>query len=261
LSSLPDTLLSEAELEVDSDKASYKQKLEVLQQQEELIEDEEEQEQKEEDARRAKREATERAKREEEAQMAQSLLPASELQPEVVEEQDARMTTEQLNEFAEALSILSAQSSVMKERAELRSLMEESLAADEDPKSPTTPLAKRIRTMLTKIDEQMSAYDERVGNTLQIVWCDPQGRISVTDLERALKVIKHKPDEEIGQAIVRKLDVDQDGYVPLEHVLGLVREEGLGVVLDETAKDIIGQGREIKDAPRDAPRKEDIVQD
>jgi LETM1 and EF-hand domain-containing protein 1 len=37
--------LSEAELEVDSEKASYKQKLEVLQQQEELIEDEEEQEQ------------------------------------------------------------------------------------------------------------------------------------------------------------------------------------------------------------------------
>lgn len=71
--------LNEAELEVDSDKASYKQKLEVLQQQEELIEDEEEQEQKEEDARRAKKEAEERSKREEEAQMAESLLPDSEV--------------------------------------------------------------------------------------------------------------------------------------------------------------------------------------
>jgi LETM1 and EF-hand domain-containing protein 1, mitochondrial len=59
---------------VDSDKASYKQKLEVLQQQEELIEDEEEQEQKEEDARRAKKEAAEL-----EAQTAQSLLPDSEV--------------------------------------------------------------------------------------------------------------------------------------------------------------------------------------
>jgi LETM1 and EF-hand domain-containing protein 1 len=66
--------LNEAELEVDSDKASYKQKLEVLQQQEELIEDEEEQEQKEEDARRAKREAAEM-----EARIAQSLLPDSEV--------------------------------------------------------------------------------------------------------------------------------------------------------------------------------------
>lgn len=68
------TQLSEAELEVDSDNASYKQKLEVLQQQEELIEDEEEQEQKEEDARRAKKEADEQ-----EARTAQSLLPDSEV--------------------------------------------------------------------------------------------------------------------------------------------------------------------------------------
>lgn len=66
--------MSEAELEVDSEKASYKQKLEVLQQQEELIEDEEEQEQKEEDARRAKKEADEQ-----EARTAQSLLPDSEV--------------------------------------------------------------------------------------------------------------------------------------------------------------------------------------
>ena len=68
--------MNEAELEVDSEKASYKQKLEVLQQQEELIEDEEEQEQKEEDARRAKKEADEQ-----EARTAQSLLPDSEVIP------------------------------------------------------------------------------------------------------------------------------------------------------------------------------------
>jgi len=73
LCGLPDNLLNEAELEVD-DKASYKQKLEVLQQQEELIEDEEEQEQKEEDARRAAREAAES-----ETHTAQSLLPDSEV--------------------------------------------------------------------------------------------------------------------------------------------------------------------------------------
>ena len=65
--------MNEAELEVESDKASFKQKLEVLQQQEELIEDEEEQEQKEEDARRAKRE--------EEARLAEMLLPETEVSP------------------------------------------------------------------------------------------------------------------------------------------------------------------------------------
>ena len=127
-------------MEVDSDNASYKQKLEVLQQQEELIEDEQEQEQREEDARRAKKE--------EEARLAESLLPDSEvgwsetsreiemlndvqLHPEKIELEDARMTTEQLKELAEALSVLSAQTSVLKERRELRALMEENLAADE----------------------------------------------------------------------------------------------------------------------------------
>ena len=114
--------------------------MEVLQQQEELIEDEQEQEQREEDARRAKKE--------EEARLAESLLPDSEvrrsetlrgvqiltnlqLHPEKIELEDARMTAEQLKELAEALSVVSAQSSVLKERDELRALMEENLAADE----------------------------------------------------------------------------------------------------------------------------------
>ncbi|KAG1891302.1 LETM1-like protein-domain-containing protein [Suillus subluteus] len=253
LSGLPDNLLNEAELEVDSDSASYKQKLEVLQQQEELIEDEEEQEQKEEDARRAKREADES-----EARTAQSLLPDTELHPERFEEENARMTTEQLKELGEALSILSAQSSVLKERDELRALMEENLQAEEDPKSPSGALTKRIRTMLTKVDTQLQEYDSRVGNSLQMFSADAQGRIPVKDLEKALAVIKHKPDDVVGQAVIQKLDVDKDGFVELEHVLGLVREEGLGIEIDDEAQTLIGQGKEIKDS---RPRKEDIVQE
>lgn len=253
LSGLPDNLLNEAELEVDSDSASYKQKLEVLQQQEELIEDEEEQEQKEEDARRAKREADES-----EARTAQFLLPDTELHPERFEEENARMTTEQLKELGEALSILSAQSSVLKERDELRALMEENLQAEEDPKSPSGALTKRIRTMLTKVDTQLQEYDSRVGNSLQMFSADPQGRIPVKDLEKALAVIKHKPDDVVGQAVIQKLDVDKDGFVELEHVLGLVKEEGLGIEIDDEAQTLIGQGKEIKDS---RPRKEDIVQE
>lgn len=96
LASLPDNLVNEAELEVSSDSASYKQRLEVLQQQEELIEDEEEQEAKEAEARRVKKEAEEDAKREEaekkreaeeqekaakEADQVQEMLPESEVRP------------------------------------------------------------------------------------------------------------------------------------------------------------------------------------
>lgn len=82
--------------------------------------------------------------------------------------------------------------------------------------------------MITKIDAQLSEYDAKVGNSLQMIWCDPQGRIPVQDLQKALAVIKHKPDENVGYAVIQKLDVDKDGFVELEHVLGLVREEGLG---------------------------------
>lgn len=51
--------------------------------------------------------------------------------PDVIDEDNARMTTEQLKELSEALSILSAKSSVLKERDELRALMEENLQAEE----------------------------------------------------------------------------------------------------------------------------------
>lgn len=113
----------------------------MLQEQEELITDEAEQEEKEEIARRAKREADEL-----EARTAQSLLPDSEvgflgprlailtqsqLLHEAEEAEDAHMTSEQLKELSEALSILSAKSSVLKERDELRALMEENLQAEE----------------------------------------------------------------------------------------------------------------------------------
>jgi len=82
--------------------------------------------------------------------------------------------------------------------------------------------------MLTKIDAQLQDYDSRVGNSLQMISVDSQGRISVEDLEKALAVIKHKPDEEVGHLVIEKLDVDKDGFVELGHLLELVKEEGLG---------------------------------
>ncbi|KAG6334375.1 hypothetical protein ID866_4714 [Astraeus odoratus] len=181
------------------------------------------------------------------------------LHPEVVSEENRRMTTEQLNELGEALCVMSARSSVLKERDELRALMEENLQGDEDPKSPSGALTKRIRTMLTKIDAHLQEYDDRVGSSLQMISKDAQGRISVEDLQKALTVIKHRPADEVIQAVIQKLDVDQDGYVELEHVLGLIKEEGLGIEIDDEAMTIIGQGKEIKSDSR--PRKEDIVQE
>jgi LETM1 and EF-hand domain-containing protein 1, mitochondrial len=50
---------------------------------------------------------------------------------QLAEPSDERMTAEQLRELGEALSILSAKSSVLKERDELRTLMEENMHSEE----------------------------------------------------------------------------------------------------------------------------------
>src|SRR5882757_149040 len=82
--------------------------------------------------------------------------------------------------------------------------------------------------MVTKLDKQLEEYDARVGSSLQLIACDATGRIPIRDLSKALSMIRHRPEEDVVAHVVDKLDVDHDGYVELEHVLGLAREEGLG---------------------------------
>lgn len=295
LSSLPDNLVNEAELSVNSEGATNKQRLEVLQQQEELIEDEAEQEQEEAAAREADKERrnAEKARLAREEEEARSLLPKKETEPAL---EDARMTNEQLTELGEALSILSAKSSVLKEREELRQLIHEvsnsegasedgasspsssSAAAASESSSSTadaeksesssstsstrSSMSKRIKSMLEKIDNQLEEYDRDVGSRMHLIEASHTGKISVDDLEQALRLIKHKPEDEVIEKIVDKLDVDHDGLVPLDDVLELARAEtGLGILRDEGVKQIHAQGKEIRNGDTLKPKKSDIVED
>jgi LETM1 and EF-hand domain-containing protein 1 len=299
LSSLPDNLINEAELEVSKDGATNKQRLEVLQQQEELIEDEAEQEEAEEEARRLekekKKDMQERVRLSREEEEARALLPRGETDPEA---EDVRMTNEQLTELGEALSILSAKSSVLKEREELAQLIKEVSASyvDQDEvkvsaetseaakevgekeeskdqvaeaaqristsssvSSSNRSLAKRVKSMLQTIDTQLEEYDRDVGSRMNIIEASSTGKISVDDLEQALRLIKHRPDEEILESLVDKLDVDNDGLVPLADLVELARQEsGLGIMRDDHIKDIRAEGSALRDEQR-KPRREDIV--
>lgn len=303
LSSLPDNLLSEAELNVSKDAATNKQRLEVLEQQEELIEDEAEQEHAEEEARKLdkERKQAQRVRLSREEEEARAMLPKTETDPDL---EDARMTNEQLVELGEALSILSAKSSVLEEREDLAQLMkemEESSAFSEDSSEEESAdkkqgtnaesersskeedsaeaasrantsanvsmgsrsLAKRINSMLKKIDHQLEEYDRDVGSRMNIIEASSTGKISVDDLEQALRLIKHRPDEEILERLVDKLDVDNDGLVPLKDVVELARHEsGLGIVRDENIKDIRAEGGALRDERRTErkPRREDILE-
>ncbi|GAA6059412.1 hypothetical protein JCM10212_003644 [Sporobolomyces blumeae] len=276
LASLPDNLVNETELEVSSDSATYKQRLEVLQQQEELIEDEQEQEEKEAEARRLKKEAEEEAKREAEEQreaeqrekdeveqaakekgQAEELLPeeeAKELKEEKPEEDvvDVRMTAEQVQELGSALEILSAKSSVIKERTELRRLIEENEKAETEEGGQPNPLNKRLKSLLTKIDKQLEEYDQSVGDRLNMFSTDHEGKIAVKDLKSALEVIRHSPSEDEIAVLLQKLDVDNDSWVPLDDIVSLAEGEGLGIIMEEEkAIELKENAKEVKVAAQE----------
>ncbi|CAG8696212.1 16296_t:CDS:10 [Funneliformis mosseae] len=243
LNSLPDNLVNEAELQVSEadGAATYKQKLE-----------------KEEAARRAQKEAEEAAK---EAALAEQLL--SDVQ---VPEEDVRMTEEQLQELRAALSILSSKSAVLEEREALNEIKVDREEYKEDIQELKETgkhteskvqhrLGERLEKMIQKIDKELVQYDSEVGSKLNIIQANESGQISVHDLEEALRVIKHTPgDNERIKKIVKKLDVDGDGLVFLDHISELCTEgEGLGVLVE----------RELESNKEDKvkkPKKEDIVQ-
>jgi len=268
LSSLPDTLLNEAELEVSNESATNKQRLIVLEEQEELIEDELEQEQKEEDARKAAREQErlQKAEQEEQEKMENVLETAANMLPmeNTVDPDGIRMTSEQLNELGEALSILSAKSSVLKEKIELKQLAEENQEASEDPENHTSAaLVKRIQKMIQQIDQQIEEYDKEVGTRMHQINIGQDGKISVADLQKALEAIKHRPTDEAIKILIEKLDVDHDGFVPIEHVVSLAEEEGLGIVFGEDTEaseesasgSLVSRGQQLRhDAGRSSPK-------
>jgi LETM1 and EF-hand domain-containing protein 1 len=316
LSSLPENLINEAELSVAADQANYKQKLEVLREQQELIEDEAEQEQKEVEARKEKKEADEAAKREkEEAAKAAAKAAADEAaaaaaaaaaasaeaaaqvtgatgalpsavasstatppaatpapepvapEPVAASVDDAKMTKEQVVELAEALSILTAKSSIVKERDELQALFADNLLGEAESKerpeetdSKTVALSKKVRAMIKKIDAQLEKYNEKVGSSLNLIHTNSKGQISMADLKAALGVIKHAPMAQLIETIGQKLDPDGDGFVELDHVLDLAQDDGLGIVLNDEATDLIDKGYGMRQDVKDLkPKREDII--
>lgn len=132
-------------------------------------------------------------------------------------------------------------------------------------------ISKRVRSMIKKIDAQLELYDEKVGSSLNVIESNEKGQITLADLQRAMRVIKHAPPEEVIENLGKKLDVDQDGFVvsnfdldlgillnsqELEHVIELAKDEGLGIVLEEeAAKDILDRGANIKNEKADLKDK------
>ncbi|ORY94813.1 LETM1-like protein-domain-containing protein [Syncephalastrum racemosum] len=177
--SLPDNLVNEAELQVLElvGATTYKQKLEVLEQQQELIEDESEQEQKEAEARREATAAIESASPQPAMDCqapSDNQPPASEeptVAPEDVPTLDDALSEEQQDELREALALLRTKIGVLEERAQLneikiqhedyKELVEDLEEATHRKLDKTTQrLGKRLEKMLAKIDKELDGIEK-----------------------------------------------------------------------------------------------------
>lgn len=198
--SLPDNLVNEAELQVleQVGASTYKQKLDVLEQQQELIEDESEQEEKEEKAKleaaaqlaeEKEREATE--KKEREAAEKKDAFVADE--PTITDEQAQKMeetkheataktataesvqeeetlSAEQQSELQDALAKLRTKVNVLEERAQFneikvqhedyKELIEELKdSTKRDADKATLRMGKKLEKMLATIDKELDAME------------------------------------------------------------------------------------------------------
>ncbi|CAO3628550.1 unnamed protein product [Cunninghamella echinulata] len=191
--SLPDNLVNEAELQVLEmvGTSTYKQKLDVLEQQQELIEDESEQEEKEAKARADAKEAEEAEKKrlEEEAakekqqqiedKQRDAFIPdEAPISPSTTEEEkgkkpvkDESLSKEQQEQLHEALAKLRTKVDVLEERAQFneikvqhedyKELIEELKEATKKEADKTTArLGKRLEKMLTQIDKEIDAMEK-----------------------------------------------------------------------------------------------------
>ncbi|RUS20608.1 putative mitochondrion organization and biogenesis-related protein [Endogone sp. FLAS-F59071] len=283
-------LVNEAELQVMEAEGAvtYKQKLEVLEQQQELIEDEQEQEQEakeaEEEARKEREEKDKADKLAKEAQkrdeFVSDVATATSNPATITEQEEVRLTEEQLQELRNALAILVSKAGVLEERETLNEIKEDhedykevsfvlerdetqeiSKSDIEELKEATkrtegkasTHLGTRLEKMLKRLDKELDLMEkEHSGSTFPRINATEAGQITTADLEEALRVIRHAPDNSQIKRVVKQLDADNDGLVFLNHIVDLAEQvpEGLGVVIEN-----------VKEGQRDGSLKTESVKE
>lgn len=157
--SLPDNLVNEAELQVleQVGASTYKQKLDVLEQQQELIEDEEEQEEKEEKAR------LEAAQAEEARLAAENAAAAAEKKDEFVADEPA-VSDEQVNKQEEK-KVAAAQSAAIEPAPAAETVSQPTPEQQQQAVAEDTPLSEEqeseLQDALAKLRTRVNVLEER----------------------------------------------------------------------------------------------------
>ena len=98
-----------------------------------------------------------------------------------------------------------------------------------NPKAPVSRVSKLMEGMLAKIEHDIVAMEDKVGDSLHILDTDNDGEISVAELETAVRrLLRTRVTDEEVQQLVMELDADKDGKVSvaeLTNMLDQLRED------------------------------------
>jgi LETM1 and EF-hand domain-containing protein 1 len=213
--SLPDAVVDEAELHQlelsGSSAVSYKQKLHVLEQQQELI--------------------------------------AKELEQAAASPQDDATVKEEIKTISEAISVLASDDPVGQERQQLQELKVELKEFKEEaeqlekmtdnklrePKAAEL-INEKLEKLIVDLESDLQELHEKLGARLNLLSLDDKGSVTVAQLNLAFQLIKKTPTATSRlDEIICKFDKDGDGKVLLSDILQLAKEadeeEGQGVLL------------------------------
>lgn len=220
--SLSDAVVNEAELHQQeisgSDSICFKQKLEVLEHQQDLIE----------------------------AELAQE----AEVEKESIE--TLPITKENLKVLSDALSVMSSDNPVHREENDLKTLKEhiadfkndveelETLSKHKLKESKSAEiLGEKIEKMVEQLESDLQSLHDRLGARLNLISADEKGQISLDQLNTVLKLIRNSPKEsEKLEKIIEAFDTDKDGKIFIKDIIEMANKseeiEGQGIIISHT---------------------------
>ncbi|CAN6359901.1 unnamed protein product [Urochloa humidicola] len=254
LSSLPDEVVDTVGTVLPSEDSvsERRRKLEFLEMQEELIKEEEKKKEKEEKAKQKKEE--EAKLKEQEA--AEEDLALKEMTDATAREELRKAKEhdkEKLCNISRALAVLASASSVSKERQEFLSLVNKEIelynsmlekegaegeeeakkayfAAREEPdhdaevaaeENVSSALIEKVDAMLQELEKEIDHVDEQIGNRLQLLDRDHDGKVTPEEVAAAAAYLKDTIGKEGVQELISNLSKDKEGKILVEDIVRL----------------------------------------
>ncbi|KAK2079853.1 hypothetical protein QBZ16_002248 [Prototheca wickerhamii] len=262
LSTLPDEVVEDVELfatrDGDDKTEAYTRKLELLEREEEMIKEEEEA------AIAAETPVTAGAQTAQEltAAVAAAAVMREAAASAMVDALEGVSEEEKAAKFAEtrrakmrkvvkALAALASSSGVAKEREEFMTLVEKEIERLEDglnkrggsmvftkgrlgrggssPKAERSEsrLADKVASILQRVEADLDAADEHIGDRLRVLDLDNDGVISVEELQTALSFLREQVGEEELRHMLEVLsrEASEDGKIDVNKLMDLARHD------------------------------------